>query len=226
MRAVLCVCLCGCALARADTLEFKDGRVIHGTFESADRTHIRFRQDHSRHTDVIARSRVAHVSFEVDSGKSTPVGTVAATPPPPMAVVTPQPSSSSASIRASGNIVPAGTAIMVRVADPLQLNASQIGNTIQGTLEQPIVVNGTTIAPAGSTATLQVTGIAGGNRLTETGDIMLQLMNFTGSTGQTYNTVTSEAVVADPSHTVLRGQHIQVRPGALLSFTLQQNVVL
>lgn len=229
MRALACVFAVVCLVGRADTLELRDGRVITGTFESADKTHIRFRPDHSRRTEVYLRSRVAHVTLNTTSGPSTastPVGTVAATPPPPMATVTPEPSSSSANVQASGNIIPAGTTIQVRVPDALQLDASHIGDTYSVALAEPIVVNGNMVAAKGSGATLQVTGIAGGNRLTGTGDVMVQLVSFSGSTGQTYNTVTSEAVVSDRSHTVLRGQHIQVRPGAVLGFTLQQNVVL
>ena len=222
--AVLFSCLLASAVVHCDTLQLRDGRVIVGTLDGADDTHVRFRQAHAQHTDVIPKSRIVQITFDVDSGQPGSAG-VAAPAPAPMAVVRDESNSSSADIHVNGKIIPAGTVIAVRTIDSLQLNASQIGNLIRAKLEDPVVVNGETIATAGSLAKLQVSGVAGGNRLTGKGDILLQLVTFKGSTGQTYITATSEGVVADSSNTVLRGQQIQVRAGALLHFTLQQNIV-
>jgi hypothetical protein len=106
---------------------------------------------------------------------------------------------SSANVQSDGNYIPAGTVVSVRTLDPIDSDASQIGNTYQVTLAQPIVVNGNMIAPAGSNATVQVMGVQGGNRLTGRGDISLQLVSFTGSDGRAYNVASSDAVVRSDS---------------------------
>jgi hypothetical protein len=122
----------------------------------------------------------------------------------PMPVAPPAPQSTyntyngaynGSSVQSTGSYIPAGTTISVRTIDPIDSDATQIGNTYQVTLAQPVVVNGQTIAPVGATAVVQVMAVQGGNGIGGRGDISLQLVSFTGADGRTYNVNTSDAVV-------------------------------
>jgi hypothetical protein len=52
--------------------------------------------------------------------------------------------------------VPAGTAISVKTIDRIDSGSSQVGQTFKASLDGALVVNGTTIAPAGADAVLKI----------------------------------------------------------------------
>ena len=259
MRAVFCFALL-LAGVRADTLQLLDGRVIQGIFITGDRGGIRFRPYNSRHSHLYPMTRVASVSFgdgtksaSVEAEGAMPTATALAvdTATTPATAVTSSMPAATPNLQAQGNFIPAGTRLAVRISSAIDLDASHIGDSIPVTLAHAIVVNGNTVAPAGSSAAMQVVGVAGGNRLTDQGDVTLQLTSITTSDGRQYNVSTGDVRVTGGPHgansadvyagpspgsivpgTVaagkpfLVGQRIQVEANAELTFTLQQDVDL
>jgi hypothetical protein len=55
--------------------------------------------------------------------------------------------------------VPAGTALMVRLDTTLATFSNRVGDPFQGKVTQPVVVNGTTVIPVGSTVEGRVTKV-------------------------------------------------------------------
>lgn len=57
----------------------------------------------------------------------------------------------SASVPSQGNVrVPAGTRLVVRMIDSVNSKTNQVGDTFAASLEQPLDVNGTVVAPRGT----------------------------------------------------------------------------
>jgi hypothetical protein len=52
--------------------------------------------------------------------------------------------------------IPAGTAIVIRLQSPLSSVQARLGDTFQGVLEEPIMVQGQTLAPSGTGITGKV----------------------------------------------------------------------
>ena len=66
---------------------------------------------------------------------------------------------------AAGVPVPAGTALMVRLDTTLATFSNRTGDPFQGKVVQPVVVNGTTLIPVGSTVEGRVTKISEPRRI-------------------------------------------------------------
>ena len=64
-----------------------------------------------------------------------------------------------------GTAVPAGTALMVKLETTLATFSNRAGDPFQGRLDQPIVVNGTTLIPAGARVEGRVTKVSEPRRI-------------------------------------------------------------
>lgn len=95
----------------------------------------------------------------------------------------------------SDYILPAGTAISVRLLDPIDSDSAHAGMSHRATLDQPIVINGRTFAPAGSDATVTVVRVQQGGKISGNEDVTLQLSSINAN-GRTYNLATANEDVS------------------------------
>ena len=65
----------------------------------------------------------------------------------------------------STDLVPAGTALIVRLDTTLATFSNRVGDPFRGSLTQPVVVNGQTILPVGATVEGRVTKVSGPRRI-------------------------------------------------------------
>jgi hypothetical protein len=163
---------CGIA-AHADTLYLRDGRTVQGTFISGNSRELRFLADGGR-TQRYAISAVERVNF----GDST-------------SAVSASGSRSNDSYRSNdtyvdrtrtrarststGDVVPSGSVITVRLIDPINSDKSNVGDTFRASLDEPIVVNGRTVAPAGSDATVRIVRVEQSGTVSGSEEIALVL---------------------------------------------------
>jgi hypothetical protein len=61
-------------------------------------------------------------------------------------------------------VIPAGTAVAVRLDQPVSSKTSQVGDRFEASLEKPIVVNGKTVVPTGAVASGKVTNAQSAGR--------------------------------------------------------------
>jgi hypothetical protein len=71
--------------------------------------------------------------------------------------------------------IPAGTPVTVRIGSEISSGSAKVGNTFDGTLANKLVVNGKTIAPAGSPVRGKVTLAKSSGRLHEPGQLSIRL---------------------------------------------------
>jgi hypothetical protein len=163
------LCFIGFSLSlQADTLHLRDGRTLNGQFVSATSTQIRFAVD-GNSTQTFPLSSVSNVAF--DSAES---GTRA---------------------RRGESIVPSGTVVTVRTIDPINSDKSDVGQTFAATLDEPLVVNGRTLAEKGADVKLRVVEVDQQSGLSGSEEISLALDQITVN-GSTYKVVSNNAEVA------------------------------
>jgi len=106
-------------------------------------------------------------------------------------------------------MIPAGTEITVRMIDGVDSSVNQIGETFRASLDEPIVVDGKTIAPRGGDVTAKLTEVAQAGRVAGRSELSLILLDITIN-GQRHEVTTGEVYEAGAS----RGKQTATRVGA------------
>ncbi len=209
MRAVTFSAVGLAAMLQADTLRMKDGRVLTGSFEGADRNDVRFRPD-SRQMQHFNRYDVDSISFDdggtrADSGFNTGNrnndgrGNADRTRY--------DRTDSSQGYNSGGYVIPAGTVISARMIDSVDSDSTHVGETYRASLDQPIVVDGQTIATSGSDATVSVVRVQQGGRISGNEEVALALSSF-NSNGRTFELNTNNETVSSGSRGKQSGEVI------------------
>jgi hypothetical protein len=131
----------------ADTLYLKDGKVVGGTYLGG--TARQVRMDLGDRVASYDLADVAKIEFQ---------SAVATAPEPPRQereeprerprILRPDPGASQSG--GSALTIPAGTLIKVRMIDPVDSETSQLGQTFQASLDDPISMDGQTVVPRGA----------------------------------------------------------------------------
>jgi hypothetical protein len=96
--------------------------------------------------------------------------------------------------------VPAGTAIHIRLSTELNTGRTASGSHFDGTLAEPLVVNGVTVAPRGSLVGGEVTSVVSSGRLKRPAEMSLVLTSITPEGGQSVPISTQTWTVSGKSH--------------------------
>jgi hypothetical protein len=229
------------AVAQADTLKLKDGRVLDGYYSGGSARVSKFEIAGTVH------------DIPLDSSISLTFGAVAAprpTPPPPPPSPPPSPPQQSG----GAVTVNAGTAIMVRTRDGVDTGNAKSDDRFLAVLEADLAAGGVVIAPRGSKVygrvadakkarrlagkaklVIELTGVMVNNQLVP---IMTRTLDFDGERQGTLKKVAAGAAVGgmiDGSDgagkgaavgvgaaMLTKGKQIQIPPGTILEFRLSQ----
>jgi hypothetical protein len=110
----------------------------------------------------------------------------------------------------SGISIPAGTVITVRMIDPVDSSVNQMGETFRASLDEPIVVNGTTVATRDADVTTKLVSVEEAGRMTGRSELALVLLDITIN-GRRYEVSSEEVLQAGSS----RGAQTAKRVGGL-----------
>jgi hypothetical protein len=196
--AILSCALAGIALG--DMLELRDGTVIQGQFLGGSPLNIRFRVNGQE--QVFSTKDVLNIGFSDGTDASSappppadaspaqqalPTATSAASPPaapaaqPAPVTGTPNPAPAQGaptqpSTAATQAItIPAGTSVYVRMIDGIDSSKNKIGDTFQGSLESPLVVGNTVLAPARADAYGKLTQAKSAGKISGAAQLTLEL---------------------------------------------------
>jgi len=194
---------CGlAATASGDVLEMRDGTIIQGQFIGGSPLNIRFRVNGQE--QVFATKDVLNIGFEATDASNAPAApqsappppaqTVApATPPPAAASTPPAPPAPAAETAASNSppvpnppaqsdaqttqaiTIPAGTSVFVRMIDGVDSSTNKIGDTFHASLESPIVVGNTVVAPASADVYGKLTQAKAAGKISGAAQLTLEL---------------------------------------------------
>lgn len=109
----------------------------------------------------------------------------AATAPPPTPVTPPPPPPP------QKITIPQGTALAIRLVDPIDSEKNQIGDTFHATLNNPLTINGETVVPSGSDVQGHLVDVKSAGKFAGQSQVILQLDSIQ-SGGQTYNIQTDQ----------------------------------
>jgi hypothetical protein len=121
-----------------------------------------------------------------------PAESAAPPPPPPAPAVPPPPPPPPPPIK---YVVPAGTALVVRMGQTLTAKGSNVGDSFTGTLAQSVVVHGVKVVKAGAPVTGTVVAAKGQGRFKGSGDLVI-----------TVNRVGSFSVAASSYEATVKGK--------------------
>ena len=149
--------------APADTLEMKDGRLIHGKYVGGSEYNIRFLV--SGKEEIYSVKDVLNLSFDdtaagsSSSGASYAEGTEAAGASSARGTVT----------------VPSGTILKVRMIDGIDSSTNKVGDQFTASLEDALVVGDTVVAPKGADVYGRLTNAKSAGHISGSSELQLEL---------------------------------------------------
>jgi hypothetical protein len=130
------------AVAAADTLELKDGRILQGRYLGGTQAVLRFEIEGN--VQAFSVNDVVAVTFTRGGGAAAAAPTYAPAPAPaPVAQAQP--------VAAGGTVtIPAGQSILVRMIDGVDSSKNHVGDIFHASLETDLTVNGALVARKGT----------------------------------------------------------------------------
>jgi len=191
--------------ARGDILELRDGRVIQGQFVGGSPLNIRFRVNGQEQIfatkDVLnigfsddstsssnaapAAPPPAPAAPPSDANTAAPApapapppqqaSNASAPPPAPGPAADQPPPAPAPTVTTQAVTIPAGTSVFVRMIDGIDSSKNKIGDTFHGSLESPLVVGDTVIAPQGADAYGKLTQAKEAGKISGGAELTLEL---------------------------------------------------
>jgi hypothetical protein len=154
----------------ADRVRLRSGKVVEGMFIGGDSKTVRVLLDNGKVSEVRLDEAT---SVEFDARKP---------PPPPPSPPPPKPAAAAPAPARKTVIVPAGTAVNVRLTQGIEVDASQAGQTFKAAVDDPIMIGGSIVIPRGALAILQAAKVQQSGTMKGSDKITLKLnaINFGG----------------------------------------------
>jgi hypothetical protein len=136
--------------ASADTLELKDGSVIHGKYVGGTEFNVRF--EINGKVQYYATKDILTLSFDSSTAAAPATASPSSPAVAPASSQLPARTEAQAAPAVLSNAitVPAGTVIAVRMIDSVDSTTNQVGDQFHASLENDIVVNNVVVAPKGA----------------------------------------------------------------------------
>ena len=144
------------AIGFADTLTLRSGRVIQGTYLGGSARQVRV--DVGDRIETLDVSDVSRIDFNSSAASAPALPPPSAPPPEPVLVrrsesnvfrPDTEPVAAPPPARWAGELA-SGTNMVVRLIDGVDSETSQLGQTFQASLDEPIMINGDTVVPRGA----------------------------------------------------------------------------
>jgi YMGG-like Gly-zipper len=187
-------------LLHADSIKFKNGQTVQGKYLGGTDSQVTF----------YTNNQLMHYAIgDIDSitfGGQTSTSSSAAVATPAPVVTVPQTAPAPGS--GADVVVPAGTHLVVRMIDGIDSDRNKIGDSFQASLEEPLIVDSTQVAPKGTTVYGKLEQAKSAGRIEGRSELRLVLTGIVLN-GATYNMVTGDYTVQGSS----RGKQTAERAG-------------
>ena len=201
IRTWLVVIVAVCFLApflRADSITLKNGSTVQGKYLGGTDSQVTFYTNNQLMHYAIAD--IASISF----GGGTSTSSAPAAAPAPVV----KKAQAMTQTTAGGVLVPAGTHLVVRMIDGIDSNQNKVGDTFQASLEEPLMVDTTQVAPKGTMVYGKLEQLKSAGRIQGQSELRLVLTGIVVN-GSTHNVVTGDYTVQGSS----RGKQTAERAG-------------
>ncbi|TAM84650.1 MAG: hypothetical protein EPN47_00610 [Acidobacteria bacterium] len=204
-RNLWAVAIAVCFLApllHADSIKFKNGQTVQGKYLGGTDSQVTFYTNNQ-----LMHYAIADIDSLTFGGQTSTSSAPAPTPAP--VVREAQTTARTASAAAGANVlVPAGTHLVVRMIDGIDSNQNKVGDTFQASLEDPLIVDSTQVAPKGTIVYGKLEQAKSAGRIEGRSELRLVLTGIVLN-GSTYNMVTGDYTVQGSS----RGKQTAERAG-------------
>lgn len=173
--------------ASADTLEMKDGRVINGKYLGGTQSHLRFLVNGK--IELYPVEQILALTFGGDARLAKEEGA---------SVAKPATKSTAGSSVPQSVTVPAGTPLLVRMIDSVDSSTNKVGDRFRASLEQPLVVGDTVVAPKGADVYGRLAEVKSAGQIAGQSDLKLELTGIVIN-GQTQTIATGDYDVSGKS---------------------------
>jgi hypothetical protein len=194
--AVVAVLMSGCLLpGYADTLKLRDGKSMTGTYLGGNSRQIEFLPLGGQ-LQKIPIEKVQSLSFDSSSSSSaTSAQSSSAQPSALKSGSTPRspvPKSSGTNVAAVKPAVtlPEGTLIRVRTIDLIDADVSKVGTRFLASIDDPVIIGGSTVIPRGANATLMASRVGQSGRL-KGSDLITLRLSYVSVNGKSYPVTTT-----------------------------------
>lgn len=202
------VTLAVAAAAWADQLILKSGKEYSGKFLRADSSVVEFRV--LGRIESFRTSEVSQIVFKEPELVNPPSGSsgAAVTTPPPAPAPAPRPAPSPEPVRQAATepraarevppreagpsvTVPEGTSLTIRTSEMIDTDRNRVGDSFDAILEEPLTVDGRTVAPKGTPIKGNIARAKESGKLSGQSELILELTEMQLD-GRTYTLQTSD----------------------------------
>lgn len=209
MRRALLSLLLGASLLSADTLVLRNGTRVDGSFLGGDARNVRFAVGDQVNTYHLYD--IQSIDFISNSSSNSSLNNAPPPNAPPRnypaadnrspstysAPAAPPPSNGPGNASAEMEI-PAGTAVVVRLIDPVNSETDSLGQTYRASVDQTVMVNGQTLIPRGADAVATLVDAQKSGHIEGKTVMTLDLKNLTVN-GRSYDISTAGVSQASDS---------------------------
>lgn len=175
----------------ADTLYLKDGKTVAGTYLGGTSRQVKMEiADRIESYDV---SDVARIEFQ-----SAPAP--APEPPKRVQLMRPEATPPAPAASTTSMTIPAGTVLKIRMIDAVDSEVSQLGQTFQASLDDPITVNGETVIARGADVVAKLVEDKQSGKISGRTELTLDLKSIRVN-GRMVDLVTEEVTTSSESRT-------------------------
>jgi hypothetical protein len=189
----IAACLLLAAVASADTLELKDGRVLEGRYLGGTMAVLRFEVKGAVHTypvnDIVALTFTRGSKSAVATPAQPSSTEAAQVAPAAMAPAASTPAAAPATHRTV--VVPAGQPLLVRMIDSVDSSKNSVGDLFHASLETDLTVNGTLVARKGADVYGRLATAKSAGKLAGSSELQLELTRIVID-GRDYPVVSSD----------------------------------
>jgi hypothetical protein len=152
----------------ADRVRLRSGKTVEGLFIGGDSKTVRVLLDSGQVSEIPLEQTVA-VEFAARKPPAPPP------PPPPAPAATASAPRAPAAEPRKTVMVPAGTALNVRLTQAIEVDASQAGMTFKAVVDDPVMIGGSVVIPRGASATVQAVKVEQSGKMKGSDKISLKL---------------------------------------------------
>lgn len=188
-RTLWAVAIAGCFLVpllHADSIKFKNGQTVQGKYLGGTDSQVTFYSNNQ-----LMHYAIADIDSIAFGGQTS---TSSSTAPAPVVKGTQTPAQTASATSGANVLVPAGTHVVVRMIDAIDSDRNKVGDTFQASLEDPLVVDSTQVAPKGTIVYGKLEQAKSAGRIQGQSELRLVLTGIVLN-GSTYNMVTGDYTV-------------------------------
>jgi hypothetical protein len=169
----------------ADTLTLRDGRVVNGTYLGGTARQIRMEvADRVENFDTgnVSSLEFTHPAVSSPAPAPAPAPAAEVEPEKPLIrradnVLRPEPAPAAATPAPANVELPAGTNFVVRMIDGIDSETNRVGETFNGSLDEPVVIGGNQVIPRGADVIVKLVNDKESGKLTGRAELALDLVS-------------------------------------------------